>query len=114
MEYGWPGNIRELQNVIERAVILASGEIDVSHLNIEVSPEPSPEVDGLLQKTEREAIQKVLAEVGGNRKKAAQILGIEDLLICRLQLLAQFGQLLLVAGAAGRAVHCRAMMRERA
>jgi DNA-binding NtrC family response regulator len=75
-EYGWPGNIRELQNVIERAVILAAGEIDEPHLNIEVSREPSPEGDGLLQKIERETIQKVLSEVGGNRKKAAQVLGV--------------------------------------
>jgi transcriptional regulator with GAF, ATPase, and Fis domain len=75
-EYGWPGNIRELQNVIERAVILASGEIDESHLNIEVLRERSFEGDGLLQKIERETIQKVLSEVGGNRKKAAQVLGV--------------------------------------
>jgi two-component system response regulator AtoC len=75
-EYGWPGNIRELQNVIERAVILAAGEIDEEHLNIEVLREPSPEGDGLLQKIERETIQKVLSEVGGNRKKAAQVLGV--------------------------------------
>jgi len=75
-EYGWPGNIRELQNVIERAVILAAGEIDESHLNIEILSEPSSEGDGLLQKIERETIQKVLSEVGGNRKKAAQVLGV--------------------------------------
>jgi len=75
-EYGWPGNIRELQNVIERAVILAAGEIDESHLNIEILREPSSEGDGLLQKIERETIQKVLSEVGGNRKKAAQVLGV--------------------------------------
>jgi DNA-binding NtrC family response regulator len=75
-EYGWPGNIRELQNVIERAVILAAGEIDEQHLNIEVLREPSPEGDGLLQKIEKETIQKVLAEAGGNRKKAAQVLGV--------------------------------------
>jgi DNA-binding NtrC family response regulator len=75
-EYGWPGNIRELQNVIERAVILATGEIDEPHLNLEVLREPSPEGDGLLQKMERETIQKVLSEVGGNRKKAAQVLGV--------------------------------------
>ncbi len=75
-EYSWPGNIRELQNVIERAVILATGEIDEQHLIIEVLREPSPEGDGLLQKIERETIQKVLSEVGGNRKKAAQVLGV--------------------------------------
>jgi two-component system response regulator AtoC len=75
-EYGWPGNIRELQNVIERAVILAAGQIDEEHLNIEVPREVSPRGDGLLQKMERETIQKVLSEVGGNRKKAAQVLGV--------------------------------------
>jgi DNA-binding NtrC family response regulator len=75
-EYGWPGNIRELQNVIERAVILAAGEIDEQHLNIEIPSERSSEGDGLLQKIERETIQKVLSEVGGNRKKAAQVLGV--------------------------------------
>ena len=75
-EYGWPGNIRELQNVIERAVILAAGQIDEEHLNIEVPRGLSPEGDGLLQKLERETIQKVLSEVGGNRKKAAQVLGV--------------------------------------
>lgn len=75
-EYPWPGNIRELQNVIERAVILASGVIDEGHLNIETLPDRSSASNGLLQKLERETIQKVLNEVGGNRKAAAEILGV--------------------------------------
>ena len=75
LEYFWPGNIRELQNVIERAMILAEAEIDIHHLNLE-GAEESPSAEGLLRKNEREMIQKVLAEVGGNRKHAAQILGI--------------------------------------
>jgi DNA-binding NtrC family response regulator len=74
--YGWPGNIRELQNIIERAVILSSGEIDAHHLNLELSEDGVPTPDGLLRNLERETIQKVLNEVGGNRKKAAQVLGI--------------------------------------
>jgi transcriptional regulator with GAF, ATPase, and Fis domain len=74
--YGWPGNIRELQNVIERAVILSSGEIDAHHLNLELSEDGVPTPDGLLRNLERETIQKILNEVGGNRKKAAQVLGI--------------------------------------
>jgi len=73
--YGWPGNIRELQNAIERAVILASGVIDEDHLNIDIAPRP-PAEGGLLQKLERETIQKILTEVGGNRKAAARLLGV--------------------------------------
>jgi len=74
--YAWPGNIRELQNVIERAVILSSRQIESRHLNIESPAEVSPNGEGLLQINEREIIQKVLKEVGENRKQAAEKLGI--------------------------------------
>ena len=74
--YEWPGNIRELQNVIERAVILAPGEIDSRHLNLEPAAEGAPAAGGLLAAVERETIQKVLREVGGNRRQAAKLLGI--------------------------------------
>jgi transcriptional regulator with GAF, ATPase, and Fis domain len=74
--YPWPGNVRELQNVIERAVILAHGEIDVKHLNLEPPRAPLVPAESILKANERDSIRKVLDEVGGNRKHAAQILGI--------------------------------------
>jgi two-component system, NtrC family, response regulator AtoC len=76
LEYSWPGNIRELQNVIERAVILSRGKIDARHLTLEAFLERLPAEKGLLWASERETIQKVLTQVGGSRKKAAEILGI--------------------------------------
>jgi DNA-binding NtrC family response regulator len=74
--YSWPGNIRELQNVIERAVILSSGPIEALHLNIDPQEAPGSIGEGLLQTNERELIKKVLGEAGGNRKQAAKVLGI--------------------------------------
>jgi DNA-binding NtrC family response regulator len=76
LSYEWPGNIRELQNVIERAVILSKGMIDEQHLNLDVAQHILHETRGLLQISEKEMIRKTLAETGGNRKKAAEILGI--------------------------------------
>ena len=72
--YDWPGNIRELQNIIERSVILSSGEVfsvDESWLSKETFP-PVPRVEasgrfksGDERRTEREIIEAVLAETRG-------------------------------------------------
>ncbi|MEW6220713.1 MAG: sigma-54 dependent transcriptional regulator [Thermodesulfobacteriota bacterium] len=72
--YAWPGNVRELQNVIERAVILAGSTVLPRHLNLE--PMGPGEGAGRLQASERETIVRVLSEVGGNRRQAAELLGI--------------------------------------
>jgi len=78
-DYNWPGNIRELQNVIERAVILSSGRItlnDLPELIRRPVKQPSVTTDGSLQDREREAILEVLTQCGGNRRLAAERLGI--------------------------------------
>jgi DNA-binding NtrC family response regulator len=78
-DYDWPGNIRELQNVIERAVILSSGRITLGDLpeliRRPVKP-PSVTTEGSLQDREREAILEALAQCDGNRRLAAERLGI--------------------------------------
>jgi DNA-binding NtrC family response regulator len=76
ISYGWPGNIRELQNVIERAVILSAGTIDASLLNLETESDQRDLAEGLLKSNERELIRKTLEETDGNRRKAAEVLGI--------------------------------------
>ncbi len=76
LSYSWPGNIRELQNVIERAVILSRGEIAEEHLNLEDTKKVHHGSEGLLRLAERELIEGALRETAGNRRKAADKLGV--------------------------------------
>jgi two-component system response regulator FlrC len=73
----WRGNARELRNALERAAILADGDVirDV-HLATETSEAVAPGGARTLAELEREAIQRALADLGGNRKRAADRLGI--------------------------------------
>src|SRR6202162_591643 len=88
LDYSWPGNVRELQNAIEYAVVLAGpGIIDVKELPPEIQLPPElqqAELSALprsgvqtLDEVERTAILQALAECRGNKKKAAELLGIQ-------------------------------------
>jgi DNA-binding NtrC family response regulator len=82
--YGWPGNVRELENAIERAVAVAKGNVVLpSDLPVEVygggqvSPSSIIEDRPTLGELEKRYIALVLAECSGNKKKAAEKLGID-------------------------------------
>lgn len=73
--YEWTGNIRELENVLERAIILSkSGRIEIPPLEPIISD--SRKFEGNLKMIEIDAIENALKRTNGNRKKAAEILGI--------------------------------------
>ncbi len=84
--YSWPGNIRELENVIERAVLLAGDEIRPEHLGIhlhldlkalEEATRTLPEIAArAVQQAEVEAIMRALKITNGNKTKASQVLGV--------------------------------------
>jgi len=76
-EHTWPGNVRQLQHVVERMTILAD-RIDRAAVNEALTAMESRErpVDTLAE-AEEDQIRRVLAATGGNKSKAAQILGIE-------------------------------------
>jgi len=78
-EYIWPGNVRQLQHLMERLSILApSGRIDADAVLHALSAmESREEPVETLADAEEDQIRKVLAATGGNKSRAAQILGIE-------------------------------------
>jgi transcriptional regulator with PAS, ATPase and Fis domain len=84
--YAWPGNIRELENVIERATLMAEGAIKAEDLGlrlsldlhaIEEATKTLPEITAAAtRRAEVEAIERALTSTGGNKTQAAEILGI--------------------------------------
>ena len=78
--YDWPGNVRELENVIQRLLVMTDGDL------IEIPDLPplmrfsASAINGLnrsLAEVEKDHIRNVLAKVGGNKTRAAEILGID-------------------------------------
>ncbi|MBI4614255.1 MAG: sigma-54-dependent Fis family transcriptional regulator [Planctomycetes bacterium] len=89
LTYSWPGNLRELQNIIERGVILARGEqIGLAQLPVSVSGD-APDVEcpddlrSARKAFEREHIRQVLAASGGNVHEAARRLGVDPATLYR-------------------------------
>jgi len=89
MNYGYPGNVRELENIVERAVALSETDVLTTDLLPEVvlrSPVSPPlpalgfqggeTLDTLVDAYERSLIEEALRRAGGNRTKAAQLLGV--------------------------------------
>jgi len=80
--YAWPGNVRELRNACERCAVLApAGEVDVDALPLEVrlgqaSPAATPGEVKTLKEMEAVMVARALDATGGNRTKAAKLLGI--------------------------------------
>jgi transcriptional regulator with PAS, ATPase and Fis domain len=92
MAYQWPGNVRQLENAIERAVAMSAGRghIDVTDLPIEIQqaqesvlasqvtlPEDGIDLDAFVANVERELIQRSLERTGGNKGAAAKLLNLK-------------------------------------
>jgi two-component system response regulator HydG len=84
-QYHWPGNIRELKNIIKRAVLLAQSDMitkselpeDMELSIMEYELEPTADLKAVQQQTEKELILKTLAETKYNKSKAAKLLNID-------------------------------------
>lgn len=82
--YPFPGNVRELENILERAIALRSSEyIDVADLQLEPEVDAGAPagragetLDDTLNRIERQAILDALSKTGGNRTAAARLLGV--------------------------------------
>jgi DNA-binding NtrC family response regulator len=92
MAYPWPGNVRQLENAVERAVAFAAGrsQIDVGDLPIEIQqaqepalastidlPDDGVDLDAFVANIERELIRRSLERTGGNKGQAARLLNLK-------------------------------------
>ena len=78
LQGAWPGNVRQLGNALERAVILADGDVlRAEDLQVPTGP-PGGRGARTLEEIEQEAIRRALDEVGGNRRRAAERLGMGE------------------------------------
>ena len=74
--YRWPGNIRELQNVIERAVLLCTSDVIRPEYLSDIASQPPPPLRHVLRDEKRRRIEQALQQTGGNQAAAARLLGL--------------------------------------
>jgi Nif-specific regulatory protein len=86
--YHWPGNVRELENTIERAVLMADGEVIYGHHlppTVQTAEATgttmAASLAGAVQAYERGLIEEALKTAGGNRAKAARLLSTTERVI---------------------------------
>jgi DNA-binding NtrC family response regulator len=86
LRYSWPGNVRELQNAVQRALLLCrnhricSADLPAKISGVELADDTTKQAfarQPTLEQLERDYIHSVLSSVGGNRREAAGILGID-------------------------------------
>lgn len=76
--YDWPGNLRELNNVIKRAVLMAKGKyITTKEINLSILPSQQETLTLHDKETEQQRIRKALQTTGGNKTKTAKLLAID-------------------------------------
>jgi len=84
VRYGWPGNVRQLANEVERALLLEGGElIALEDLQARVAAAPSRAAARTFADAEREAVQRALEEAGGNIRAAARALAVSRNMLYR-------------------------------
>ena len=79
LEYHWPGNLRQMKNIVRRATLLAQGKfITLNELSeLKESAAPVPNMALRNEETEKQQIINALQQTGNNKSRAAQLLGID-------------------------------------
>lgn len=90
LNYPWPGNVRELENAVERAVILCTGKVlkrehfpfdlkdRIRNVDMAGDKEASGSLKDVVSSVEKRMIESAMKQTGGNKRKAAKLLGITE------------------------------------